>query len=289
VKPPADRVDALARTGRIALVDLVRSPSHEARLAFPSVMQNVLERSGGRVAWSGSIDQQLIGHGSEHFHDLLVSEFPNREACIRAIAERAAWAPEHFVSELKTYVSAPWPSIGKWGSRALFGLLGLRGGGPPPYSPETDVRPALDDMGIGAPEVGPNADQLEQLIDAASDEPVVMANFLQFRSEARYDPAHAQEMHGERSGAAAYQAYGKNTVPLIGRVGGRIRWSGQRAQLLSEGPEERWAGITLVQYPSRLAFLGMLRSPEYHRAGHHRDAGLDRSDLLVCTSHAAFY
>ena len=30
-------------------------------------MKRVLERSGGRLAWAGSVDQQLIGTGSEGF------------------------------------------------------------------------------------------------------------------------------------------------------------------------------------------------------------------------------
>ena len=44
-----------------------------------------------------------------------------------------------------------------------------------------------------------------------------------------------------------------------------------------------------VQYPSRADFIGMVTSERYH-AGHvHRDAGLDRTALLTCTSHAIYF
>lgn len=283
--PPRDRLDTLARQGRIALVDLVRSPSHEARLAFPSVMQNVLERSGGRLAWAGSIDQQLIGHGSEHFCDVLVSEFPNREACIGALAERATWEPEAFVSEIKSFVAAPWPALAPFISRAYFGLLRLRGGGPPAWDPDAEPAPMLSSLGIAAPEIGPEPDQLASLIEAESEQRVVMLNFLQYRENALY-PGEAIDA---TSGAAAYTRYGRNAMGLIGRLGGRVRWAGERVKLLSEGPEEDWSSVALVEYPSRRAFLGMVRSDAYRSRGHHRDAGLERSDLLVCTSHARFF
>jgi uncharacterized protein (DUF1330 family) len=277
-------LDGLARTGAIAMVDLVRCPSHEARIAFPSVMQSVLQRSGGSVAWSGSIDQQLIGRGSDRFEDVLISEFPNREACVLALAERASWQPEAFVTEIRTFVAAPWSGAARWLMRPFFAWLRLRGGGPEPWRPDSDPSPTPPEPGIASPEIGPDAEQLEALMADDLDRRVVMLNFLQFRERASYaDP------EVERSGAAAYLQYGRNTIGLIGRMGGRVLWQGQRAKLLSEGPQQDWSSIALVEYPSRRAFLGMLRSEAYQSGSHHRDAGLERSDLLACTSHALFF
>ena len=44
-----------------------------------------------------------------------------------------------------------------------------------------------------------------------------------------------------------------------------------------------------MQYPSRAHFIGMLRDGAYKAGTPHRDAGLERTELIACTSHAAFY
>ena len=90
------------------------------------------------------------------------------------------------------------------------------------------------------------------------------------------------------SGRAAYGRYSANTIKIVARLGGRIRWSGFRARRISEGPEPTWTQIALVEYPSRAHFIGMLRDEAYEAGTRHRDAGLERTELLACTSHAAF-
>ena len=104
------------------------------------------------------------------------------------------------------------------------------------------------------------------------------------------DVANYAEPQGEVvSGAEAYARYGRNTLPMIGRIGGRIRWAGARALSLTANDEEPWHQIVCVQYPSRAAFIGMARSEAYQRGTPHRDAGLESTELVSCTSHAAFF
>jgi hypothetical protein len=43
-----------------------------------------------------------------------------------------------------------------------------------------------------------------------------------------------------------------------------------------------------MQYPSRAHFVGMTRDAAYQSGTPHRDAGLERTELFACTSHAAF-
>ncbi len=293
-----DRLAQIDRQGRIALLDLVKSPTHEARLALPSLMKRVLERSGGRLAWAGSVDQQLIGTGSEDFDDVLISEFPNREACVLALAERAAWDPEIFVGEIRSIVAAPWPTPMRWMGRAAFGLRALRGGGPPPYDPASEDRPTFEQLEMGAPEFGPTREQFEALTGTDLESRVVMVNFLEFRERARYreqeggeQTRHAEPIEGgtDVSGRAAYGRYSANTIKIVGHLGGRIRWAGARARQISEGPEQSWTQVALMQYPSRAHFIGMLRDGAYKAGTPHRDAGLERTELIACTSHAAFY
>ena len=111
-----------------------------------------------------------------------------------------------------------------------------------------------------------------------------MVNFLRHHEIAAYAEPHAAPI----SGAAAYERYGRNTMPLIGRIGGRIRWAGTRVRAVGENSEAPWHQIVLVQYPSRAAFIGMLHSDAYRRGTPHRDAGLEATELVPCTSHAAF-
>lgn len=282
---PRSAIDAAPRTGPVALIDMVRCPSHEARLAFPSLVKSVLLRNQGRLRWAGSIDHNVIGRLADGFHDILVSEFPSRETCVAALAERTAWQPENFVSEIRTWISAPAPTIERFATRLVTGINGIRGGGPPPFDAEHDPFPDLDEGMSGTRHLGPDRTAVESLIAADLERPMVMVNFLRFHDVARY----AADAGDAISGAQAYARYGRNTLPLVGRIHGRIRWSGHRARSLTEDDPAAWHQIVCVQYPSRAAFIGMARSEAYRRATHHRDAGLEATELVSCTSHAEFF
>ena len=182
------------------------------------------------------------------------------------------------------------------GSRRL-GLRALRGGGPQPYDPASEDQPTFEQVEMGAPEFGPTREQFEVLQGADLESRVVMVNFLEFRERARYREQEGDE-HTQNaepieagtgvSGRAAYGRYSANTIKIVGHLGGRIRWAGARARQISEGPEQSWTQVALMQYPSRAHFIGMLRDEAYKAGTAHRDAGLARTELFACTSHAAF-
>jgi len=268
---------ALPRVGRVTLIDLVRCPSHEARVAYPSLVGDVVRRLGGRIAWSGSIDQQLVGRGLDHFGDVLISELPTAEAALHALAERRAWQPETFVSEMATWAARPWSVWARLGARTAMSLLRLRGGAPEPFR-DADREALL--AGAGASPVDPESAQLEALIDPNHTGRVVMLNFLRYR---------AAGGGGARSGEAAYAAYGRIAASLVGRMGGRVRYLARRMRVVEGDPEAPWDALALVEYPSRAAFLGMLLDPRYRAGTDLRREGLDSTQLLVCTAHAAFY
>ncbi|MEN8161593.1 MAG: DUF1330 domain-containing protein, partial [Myxococcota bacterium] len=224
-------------------------------------------------------DQPLVGRLAEGSHDLFVSEYPSREACGATLAER----PESFAGEIRTWLAAPVPAIARFAARLVMGAHALRGGGPPPYDPANDPVPDLVEGMTRAHHLGPDAEAVETLLAADLERPVVMVNFLRHREIAVYAEPPARPI----SGAAAYERYGRNTIPLIGRLGGRIRWAGTRVRALEDG-ETPWHQIVLVQYPSRAAFVGMLRSEAYRRGTPHRDAGLEATELVACTSHDEF-
>ncbi|MCH2172422.1 hypothetical protein MK489_16720 [Myxococcota bacterium] len=283
--------------GRVALLDLVKTAGDETHCAFSDPMKRILHSCQGRLAWAGSMDQQLIGTGSEDVDSVWISEFPNREACATALEKRYESAPEMRVRDIQSYVVTPWPSPIRWIARTTFRFRGLLGGGPPPYDPSNEPPPSFTELEMGAQEFGPTPEQYQALERGSLETRVVMVNFLDFRDHANYRepesnpqprPHQSTKAHTHGSGSRAYGRYSANTIKLVGRLGGRLRWAGFRARRISEGTEQAWRQIALMEYPSRAHFLGMVRDEAYKVGIRHRDAGLSRTELLACTSHVGF-
>ena len=119
-------------------------------------------------------------------------------------------------------------------------------------------------MGDDRSHLSPTADVLRQLAARDDDGPVVMLNLL------KYAPG---------GGAKAYGEYAAATKPLIEAHGGAILYVG-RAEALLAG-EGDWHAVALVRYPSRAAFLAMVKSEAYQRTHHLREAGLEETVLLA--------
>jgi uncharacterized protein (DUF1330 family) len=127
--------------------------------------------------------------------------------------------------------------------------------------------------------IEPTAAQLERLANSPDEGPIVMLNLLHFKERA--DGIDAAD---GITGSEAYARYGAEATKFLARAGGRILWSGA-AQESVIGPHEReWDMVIVVEYPSRAAFLGMVAEPEYQAIHRHRDAALDDSRLIACTS-----
>ena len=107
-------------------------------------------------------------------------------------------------------------------------------------------------------------------------QPVVMVNLLRFRGQ-------AADLDGRspRSGRAAYAEYSRHVMPLLAAVGGKPLWMGRAHAGLSAPEGEAWDEVLLVQYPSRAAFLQMIRSAEYRAIVHHRTAAVSDSRLIA--------
>lgn len=111
--------------------------------------------------------------------------------------------------------------------------------------------------------------------ETPDEKPIVMLNLLNFRERADY---RAGGPGG--SGRDAYSRYSKAAIRLVWEVGGQVLWSGRvRAGLIA--PEgESWDEVVLVHYPSRRAFLRMVKSEAYQSIMHHRTAALADSRLI---------
>jgi uncharacterized protein (DUF1330 family) len=101
-----------------------------------------------------------------------------------------------------------------------------------------------------------------------------MLNLVKLRAEAAYPDGR------KATGLEAYRAYGRQSGPVFGRLGGRQIWIG-RPELTLIGPDsERWDIAFIAQYPSGQAFIDMLRDPVYREAVKHRQAAVEDSRLI---------
>lgn len=129
--------------------------------------------------------------------------------------------------------------------------------------------------------VNPTSEQAEKFAHSVPDDkPIVMLNLLKFRDVADYGASGPRGLTGKE----AYLRYSKAVLPLMFEVGGQPLWMGNaRANLIA--PEgESWDQVVLAHYPSRAAFLRMVRSAAYQAVSHHRTAALEDSRLIETTA-----
>ncbi len=104
--------------------------------------------------------------------------------------------------------------------------------------------------------------------------PVHMLNLLRFREQAAYDDGTVA------TGFEAYQSYARESGPIFERLGGRQVWAG-RPELMLIGPQQEiWDLAFIAEYPSKDAFVEMLRDPDYRQAVRHRQAAVADSRLI---------
>jgi uncharacterized protein (DUF1330 family) len=94
--------------------------------------------------------------------------------------------------------------------------------------------------------------------------PVVMLNLLRFTGEA---------------GRTSYAQYIERMQPFLAEVGATLLHVGDCSTLLVGPGEHRWDVVMVASYPSRDAFLEMLRNPEYQEITALRTAGLEAAVL----------
>ncbi len=105
--------------------------------------------------------------------------------------------------------------------------------------------------------------------------PIHMLNLIRLKPKAEYADGR------DATGAEAYAAYGRESEPILARLGGRIVWRGRFEQMLI-GPQasEQWDICFIAEYPSVAAFVEMVYDPDYRAAMAHRQAGVADSRLV---------
>lgn len=129
--------------------------------------------------------------------------------------------------------------------------------------------------------VDPTREAMAVFRDLPADRPIAMINLVRFRERATY-PADHPDHTASRSGAEAYAAYGRAAAAPFDRSGGRQVWLGRPALTLIGPADEAWDLAFVAHYPTAVAFLSMLRDPEYQTAVIHRQAAVADSRLIRC-------
>ena len=124
----------------------------------------------------------------------------------------------------------------------------------------------------------PKPEQAMAFFTGGDDGPMCMVNLLKFREKATYPDGSEPDLTGRE----AYLRYAAGVGACLEAVGGKVRFSGAVTGLLLGEVEELWDMVAIAEYPSRLAMMTMVQSPEYQTIAKHRDAGL-AGQLNICT------
>ena len=123
--------------------------------------------------------------------------------------------------------------------------------------------------------VDPTKAQFKEFRERTRPGPIHMLNLVRLHARAQYPDGRVA------TGAEAYAAYGRESLPVFERLGGRIVWQGKFEWMLI-GPEEgeNWDHVFIAEYPSVEAFVEMIRDPAYREAVKHRQAAVATSRLI---------
>ena len=124
----------------------------------------------------------------------------------------------------------------------------------------------------------PTPEQAMAFFTGGDDGPMCMVNLLKFREKATYPDGSEPDLTGRE----AYLRYAAGVGACLEAVGGKVRFSGAVTGLLLGQVEELWDMVAIAEYPSRLAMMTMVQSPEYQTIAKHRDAGL-AGQINICT------
>jgi uncharacterized protein (DUF1330 family) len=114
--------------------------------------------------------------------------------------------------------------------------------------------------------IDPTGRQIKALVTSDLAGPIVMLNLLRFKPD---------------GGRALYDDYLATTAPFLSQVGGNVIFHGE-ARSVVIGEDGEWDSVLVVRYPSKEAFLEMLRIPEYHEGTALRTSALVDARLVAC-------
>ena len=108
------------------------------------------------------------------------------------------------------------------------------------------------------------SEQLDRYLKEDPGGPVAMLNLLRFKPD---------------GGRERYFEYVEAIHDIGERVGLKLVFVGIGGTALVAEPGQEWDAVAIVEYPSRQAFVDMVRSPEYRASAHLRTEALVEATL----------
>ncbi|UWR16216.1 DUF1330 domain-containing protein [Sulfitobacter sp. M368] len=127
--------------------------------------------------------------------------------------------------------------------------------------------------------IDPDRAQFDAFKNLSRETPIEMVNLVALNDLANYPGDHELARDG-LTGAQAYSNYGKQSAPVLAKVGGSILWRGKFETTLIGPSDEAWDLMFIARYPNAHAFLAMISDPEYQQAVVHRQAAVKTSRLI---------
>ncbi|HUA10541.1 MAG TPA: DUF1330 domain-containing protein [Solirubrobacteraceae bacterium] len=117
--------------------------------------------------------------------------------------------------------------------------------------------------------VDPTREDIAAFMAGDDGAPVVMLNLLRFDGEA---------------GRESYRRYAAAAGEFMDGVGASVVYAGDCAGPLVAPEGYLWDAILVVRYPSRSAFIEMVKNPDYQAITHLRSEGLSAAVLQPTTA-----
>ena len=228
----------------------------------------------GKVLWQGRNGFEWIGPADEEWKDVYIIQYSDFN--IQSAIERFKNAP---FTELNLLSVKPLSSIKikllQLMMRYFFSIL--------PIKLISDDRISVEErLGSVKSPIFPSSKQFSRLfIDNQEKNPVAMLNLLKYHSTAEYP----KEFSGkkEKSGAAAYNQYGKQVMRVVAKLGGYITHMGEVEGSIIKDNVNSWEEYAIMRYPNRTALRTMLSLKEQGEGAMkiHRDVGIDKTKVIA--------
>ncbi|HZR79680.1 MAG TPA: hypothetical protein VFD92_01175 [Candidatus Binatia bacterium] len=164
-------------------------------------------------------------------------------------------------------------SLGAWIPAVLF--FSVLGCADAPSGVEAEI-----DALFGAPAYGSvNRTEARRMLEVTpeDDRPFYAVTFARHRARAAYPDGRPTDL----TGADADALYGDLVRPILADVGAEAIFLGDVERTLIAGDGAGWDRVSVVLYPSRAAFLAMLKRSDHRAAAVHEAAALERAIALV--------
>jgi hypothetical protein len=239
-----------------------------------SQLTTAAHRGGGTVTFFARIDQLLVGEGKQPWTFAAMIRFSRGQAAINVARDSDIEIDAQRVAIYPIRTALPPPALQAALSLARpIGKLVDTG----------DADLAVPLVGIQREDVWPSPDQLAERVADTRECPVYCINFLSYRAQAEYSDGRPTTL----TGVKAYLRYGMRAIAAVRALGGRILLGGHAGAPLTDEVTSAvagdWDDIVIVRYPTPRTILKLDRIPWYPGGHVYRDAGLERTALLVAS------